>query len=273
MSDLFSPLREPEHLDVPPVEDVRRRGEQIRRRRSALAAGAVAAVVAGVVATSAVLAGGTTDRSSAPQVATQTPSATATATPDTVTRIPAGLDLTQGLEDPGSDGRQTAGSDVRWLSDIVLCDAAYSPADTDTDHTAVLWEIPQMMIGRDLRAYADAGAARAAATDMIDKLRACPTFSLDGGVSQTTNEVRDLESSGDAWLVTQTYTTDGVPQIGQSIVVVEQVGNTVLVAQSYSEEPGSTDPEAMMRTARDFVDSLAGVRYEIGCGFQVATCS
>ena len=77
-------------------------------------------------------------------------------------------------------------------------------------------------------------------------------------------------------------TTDIIPrvvfdqlsaQLGQSIVVVEQVGNTVLVAQSYSEGPGSTDPEAMMRTARDFVDSLAGVRYEIGCAFRVATCS
>ena len=273
MSDLFSPLRQPEHLDVPPVEDVRRRGETIRRRRTALATGGVAAAVAGIAIAGVVLGGPTSDRSTEPPVATQTPSATESATPDVVTRIPAGLDITQGLDDPGSDGQVTDGPDVRWLADIVLCDAAYSPADTDTDHTAVLWEIPQMMVGRDLRAYADAGAARAAATDMVDKVRACPTFSLDGGVSQTANEVRALDSAGDAWLVTQTYTADGVPQLGQSIIVVEQVGNTVLVAQSYSEGPGSTDREAMMRSARDFVDSLSGVRYAIRCGFGLGTCS
>lgn len=271
MSDLFSPLREPEHVSVPPVDAVRRRGETLRRRRAAMAAGAVATLVATVAVTGAMVTAQTSDRSSEPPVATQSP--TPTPEPEPVTRIPADIDLGEGLEDPGSDGQVREGPAVRWLADVVVCDTAYSPADSASDHAAVLWQVPQMSVGRDLRAYDDDTGAVAAATDLVEKFRSCPTFSPDGGVSLTTNQVRSLESGGNAWLVTQTYTTDDLPQLGQSILVIEQVGNTVLVAQSYSEGPGSTDPPAMMRAAREFVSSLEGVRYRVACGFELAACS
>ncbi len=276
MSDLFSPLRDHEHLTAPPVEDVRRRGDTLRRRRGAVTTAAVAAAVVAILASALLLTGGTTDRSSEPPVATRVPETTPSqsAAPSSApTTLPADLDIAQGLDDPGSDGQVAQGPSVRWLDDLVVCNTDYSPAEPATDRTAVLWQVPQLNVARDLRLYADEAAAISAATDLVETFRACPRFNPDGGTALAHNQVRDLASAGEGWLVTQTFTTGGQPQFGQVIVVVERVGSSVLVARQDSEGPGSTDQAAMMRSARAFSATLDDLRYQLACVFELAACS
>jgi hypothetical protein len=271
MSDLFSPFRDAEQLPTPPASEIRHRGDALRRRRQALQAGGVAALVAVVALGVAGLSGGLTDSSSEAPPATQqttAPSTPETSTPsDRITTIPASIDLAQGLVDSGSDDELASGPQVSWLADEVVCDADHSPADLETDRTAAVLTMPQHTTARDLRVYADDATAQGVATELVGWFRACPTFSIDGGASETTNTVVEGEPRGSSWTVTQTYTSGGQPQIGQNILLVRHVGNAVLVVKDYGEGPGATDRPELLRQVRALQAETEPVVLELECTF------
>jgi hypothetical protein len=272
MSDLFSPFRDAEQLPTPPVEDVRRRGDSLRRRRHALQAGGVAAVVAAVALAAVGVSGGLADRSSEIPPATQ-PTGTVSTGPTepqptaAVTTIPASFDIAQGLVDSGSDDELTSGPQVNWIADEIACDADHSPRDEETDRTAALLAVPQHSAGRDLRVFADQRTAQRVASDFVGWFRDCPTFSLDGGASETTNTVIDPDQEGSSWVVTQTYTAGGQPQLGQNILLIETIGNAVLVVKDYGEGPGATDEAEMLRKVATLQTETQPMVVQLGCLF------
>jgi hypothetical protein len=276
MSDLFSPLHVPEQLPTPPAADVRRRGDALRRRRQALQAGGVAALVCVVALGAAGLTGGLDRSSEAPPAGPPTSVAPSPSEPsptgssDRITTIPASLDLVRDWRDGDGAGEEevlVSGPRVQWLSDVIECDASHSPADESTDHLGVRYSVPGLTQARDLRAFADDATARQVAEDYVSWFRDCPSFSIDGGASETRNRVTPLDLGEQGWLVSQTYFTDDVPQIGESLLVVSRVGNSILVGWRYSEGPGSTDPKASQRNADALVDELRPVVSEVECTF------
>ena len=277
MSDLFSPFRDAEQLPTPPASDVRRRGDSLRRRRQALQAGGVAAVVLTVALTAVSLRGG-----AGPDSAPEIPPATQPGSPEPrvsdppaspgrpVTTIPAGLDLAQGYVDAdgaGTEDTLVAGRDVNWISDEIACDSDHSPRDEETDRAASLLSEPEHSMGRDLRVFADEDTAQRVASDYVSWFRDCPTFSLDTGGSQTTNTVVDGDQVGHSWTVMQTYSSDGRPQLGQNILLVEQVGNAVLVVKDYGEGPGATDQVEMLRQVTALQTDTQPLLDQLGCIF------
>ncbi len=270
MSDLFSPFRDAEQLPTPPVDDVRHRGEALRRRRRALQAGGAAVAVAAVALAAVGLVGGADDRSSEPPVATQPTSApTQPASPPASppTEIPARLDLAQGWQAQGSEEQLRQGPQVSWIADEVACDADHSPLDRETDRSAAVLTMPQHTSGRDLRVFADEATAQQVAADFVGWFRDCPSFSLDSGASETTNTVVNGDRLGHSWVVMQTYTSGGQPQFGQNILFVEQVGNAVLVAKDYGEGPGSTDQAGLLRSVTALETETQPLVDELTCTF------
>ena len=285
MSDLFSPFRDAEQLPTPPVEDVRRRGDVLRRRRQALQVGGIAALVAAVVLGGVGLSGGLADRSAEPPVATgstspeqsspepsvTTPPSETSAPAGRVTTIPADLELAPQWQDRDGAGEEEVlrgGRKVQWLSDVVECDSSHSPADESTDHLAVVYSMPEHTQARDLRAFADDVTAERVATDYVGWFRDCPRFSIDDGASETRNAVKPVALGDRAWQVTQTYWMgDGQPTLGENILIVVQIGNSVLVSQSYGEGPGAIDPEASQRNAEEQARALEPLLVEISCTF------
>lgn len=288
MSDLFSPFRDAEQLPTPPAEDVRRRGDTLRRRRQALQAGGVAAVVAAIALAGVGLSGGFTNSSSpnpAPpmpqptQPDSPTPSEPQTSQPPdspdpvrVVTAIPADLDLVRDWVDSDGDGTEeklTSGKNVQWLGDVVECDSSHSPADESVDHTAVRYSMPENLQARDLRTFEDDATAQRIAEDYVSWFADCPVFSIDGGASQTHNEVTSTKAKlGDqAWVVSQTYWMGDQPQLAENALVVVRVANTLLVAQRYGEYSGATNPDATEQMHADFLDEVRPIVADLECTF------
>lgn len=284
MSDLFSPFRDAEQLPTPPVHDVRRRGDTLRRRRQAVQAGGVAAVVAAIALAGVGLTGGFTDSSSpTPPVLTQpdspTPSEPRTSQPPdspdpvgVVTTIPADLDLVGDWVDTDGEGSEEvleSGPDVQWLGDVVECDSSHSPADEDVDHQAVRYSVPESLQARDLRVYEDDATAQRIAEDYVSWFVDCPRFSIDGGASETHNDVTStMRKLGDqAWLVSQTYWMGDQPQLAENAIVVVRVANTILVAQRYGEYSGATNPDATEEMHADFLKEVRPIVADLECTF------
>ncbi len=272
MSDLFSPLRDPEQLPTPPASEVRRRGDALRRRRRALQAGGVAVAVTAVALVAVGLTGGAADRSSEPPPA-GSPSATPTTPTSPVgrlTTIPSSLDLVRDWADAdgaGEEEKLASGPDVQWLGDIVECEASHSPRDEQVDHLGVLYEMPGSTQARDLRVFRDDATAQRVAEDYVSGFRECPSFSIDGAASETHNAVGPLGLGDQSWLVSQTYWTDGTPQLAENALVVTRVANTVLVTRRYGEYPGATDETATRQMHAGYVDEVRPVVAELSCTF------
>ncbi len=282
MSDLFSPFRDAEQLPTPPVEDVRRRGDSLRRRRQAVQAGGVAAVVAAIALAGVGLSGGFADRSAEPPVLTQGTGApsptepTTTTPPDggtpkgVVTTIPDSVDLVRDWVDDDGDGEEVklaTGPDVQWLGDVVECEASHSPADESVDHFATRLSMPESAQARDLRVFADDATAQRVAEDYVSWFADCPSFSLDQNTSETRNEVTSVRLGDQGWIVSQTYWADGTPQLAENALVVTRVANTILVAQRYGEYPGATNPDATEEMHADFLTEVRPIVDDLRCAF------
>lgn len=288
MSDLFEPLRglaEEPARPLPP-DEVRRRGDGLRRRRTALQSLAAACAVA-VVATGAAVAVDVTrsdERPGGPATGVPLPSATSSSTPGSTSsptptatepaaptspagggaRIPASFPLDLGLEDVRNDGDADVSGparDLRLLGDLRVCGApGYTPAVTATDRLTFIAAMPEYVRARDLSTYPDVATARAAAADLVSAYEDCPTFSPDGGETTVTNTVAPADLGQESWAVTQTSETAQFgPMLGQEVVHVVRVGAAVLVAVTNSEGPGAMFPDRLAESVADDAAALEPV--------------
>lgn len=263
MPELFEPLRSltDEPVQVPPAAEVRRRGDRIRRRRTALQTVGAACLVAALGAGAVTFADQDTRGSAPAGPATHAPTPAATA-------IPRSFPLAAGID----SNRSATGPELGVLTDLQICDADASLADTMTDEDAVRVTEPGASRARDLTLYADPAAAHRMVADLAGKYEACPRFTLDNGASYTVNDVRTGDLGDESWTVVRTYESGGQPQLGQQVVHLVRVGSAVLVSVTGSEDgPGATDPSALDADVADDTSALEGV-VDAMCVFTADGC-
>lgn len=208
MSELFAPLRDPDVVPAQPPEAVRRRGDRLRRRRTALQ------VLASGFAVVVVLAGGFwasggSDSGSSPGPA------------DSTDPAPAELDLADGMP---------RGNWSSQIPELVVCGSPYPEDDSVTVvHGASLVDGGDVT-ARTLAVYPDAGAARSAATALVDRYRSCPR-STDRRRREVVTTVRRSEHGDRGWVVEQQWNAPGSGVDFPQVVQVVQAGATVLVVR------------------------------------------
>jgi hypothetical protein len=236
MSDLFAPLREPEPVSPPPAEEVRRRGDRLRRRRAGravLGAGVAAALV--VAGTALVLGDRASD--SAPRPA-ETPA------PESV--IPPELDLADGLPRTSVDMSGTTPALLvcgREPSLERLALATGRAGDVGRGDFNV----------RDLYVYPDAATADTVARELAARFLRCPRFTDDQGHAWTT-EVRRADHRDHGWVATRFVEVPGPGASPAEAIQVARVGKTLLVLQQ--REIHGITPDVLARGASHQVEWL-----------------
>lgn len=285
MADLFDTLRDSadDPTSVPPPEQIRRRGDLLRRRRTALRAGAAAVAVAAVATGGVLAAGSLTDGSTPTGPATDgpatsappvTPSEPAPGDDSTVARIPASFPLDVGIEELGTDGDLTGpGRDVRPLADLRVCgQPGYRLPATSTDHLGLVAAMPQFIRNRDLTLHPDPEAATAAAQHLVGAFEACPTHTGMDGETTVTNSVTTGDLGLRSWVVTQTFETEEFgPMLGQEVIQVVLADEALLVSWTSSEGPGATDAERLAASVAEDAAALEPVVAAI-CELVEADC-
>jgi len=254
MPDLFDPLRgTPDQLVRPPLpaEQVRRRGDRMRRRRAVGAAAGATLAVALVVSGGLALGGGLTNGSApapappATEAPSDTPAPSSTPSPggDWRTSIPTGFPLADDLETPRSTEEELVGPgrDVRAFDvPFEACDRRGdlgAPVDTlGVRHTQ-----PEWFDGRVLQVYGDDAGARAVLEELVGLYDACPEDTFEGPPDTVAvSTVRPVPHGEEGYLVTRTFSVDGLRTTGLELLHVVQVGNALLVS-NLSNEGGATD--------------------------------
>lgn len=236
MPDIFAPLREPEPVSPLPAEEVRRRGDRLRRRRAARA-------VVGTVVAAAVVAAGTSlvlgDRASdsAPRPA-ETPA------PESV--IPPELDLADGL-------RRTSVDMSRTVPALLVCGK-----DPSLQRLAVATEtagdVSQGDFNvRDLYVYPDADTADTVALKLAARFLSCPLFTDDQGRDWTT-EVRRTDHRDQGWVATRFVEAPGPNAYPAEAIQVARVGRILLVLRQ--REIHGITPDDLARGTSQQVESL-----------------
>jgi hypothetical protein len=245
MSDLFAPLRSSEPAPTTPAEQVRRRGERIRRRRTA---GQVlaAAVLVGAVATGGFLLDGSASRTTPPPGPVDRPSERADPVRVDLTRV----DLTRGFPTHGDASVTGPGARVPAFSDFRVCGGAYPGDRPDPlQRLGVTMQAPEDFRAREVTVFADAATAQAGLDHFVGLFESCPEDPAEGGSAVSRNEVRPVAVGDDARSILRTYVTDSMPQLGMEIVHAVRVGNVLLLTSQHDEGSGALD----MRQSRQRV--------------------
>ncbi len=284
MADVFDPLRTLEELSAPPLSagEVRRRGDQRRRRRSLVQVGMVTVAVFGIAATFTLVAGGPgngdlspapapthttpTGPAPAPSVPTGTAGA-ATPAQGWLQRVPRGFALAQGLpDDSGSDSSLEGPSSNVAAFDGTVCDLPVVSRDAAVDSLAATYQAPEDSRARLLLVFRDPAAAQAELTRIEDVFSRCP---VDGGAR---HRLSPLTRRDAGWWVLTTYVADGLPSLGQETLVVNRVGNALLLASEYGEGPGATDREAADQIDREARNRMLPLLSDL-CIFALDPCT
>ena len=254
MPDLFDPLRgTPDQLVRPPLpaDEVRRRGDRMRRRRTLAAATGATLAVALVVGGGLALGGGLTTGSTtvpAPP-ASRAPSGTAEPSPaptpdvDWLTSIPTGFPLADDLEKPVSSEEELAGPgpDVRVFDVPFRACGRSTDLGAPVDTLGVRHTMPEWFDGRVLQVYGDSTAARAVLEELVGLYDHCPKDVYEGPPDTVAVTVaRPVPLGEEGYLVTRTFDTDGLRTTGLELLYVVRVGNALLVS-NLSGEGGSSD--------------------------------
>ncbi len=285
MPDLFDPLRgTPDQLVRPPLpaEEVRRRGDRLRRRRTATAATGAALAVALVVGGGLTLGGGLTSGSAPAPVppAGQSPSGTADPAPtpapgpdvDWRTTIPAGFPLADDLGEPVSTEEELAGPgrDVR-VFDVPFAACGHgADLGAPADSLSVRYTQPEWFDGRVLQVYDDAAAARQVLERLVAVYADCPEDVVEGppdGVA--TAAVRPVPLGEEGYLVTRTFDTDGLRTTGLELLHLVRVGNALLVSNLSNE--GGADDASVARSLGEREPVVADVAGAM-CVFAATGC-
>lgn len=254
MPDLFDPLRgAPGQLVRPPLpaDEVRRRGDRMRRRR------ALAAVTGGTLAVALVLGGGLAlggglstgstpapvpPASQAPSESTE-PSPTPTPDVDWLTSIPTGFPLAHDLDKPVSTEEELAGPgrDVRVFDTPFEACGRTADLGAPVDSLGVRYTQPEWYDGRVLQVYGDDAAARAVLEELVGLYDNCPEDVYEGPPDSVAAAVaREVPLGEEGYLVTRTFDSDGLRTTGLELLYVVRVGNALLVS-NLSSEGGSSD--------------------------------
>lgn len=236
MSDIFAPLREAEPVSAPAPEEVRRRGDRMRRRRAGLA-------VVGAVCAAAMVVGGTSlvlgDRTSSDSAPEPVDSPT-----DTV--IPAEFDLAEGLP------RRFTNPDV-GAPELKICGEAFPFVDHAIASQGVRRDERGDFQIRGLVVYPDTGTARVVATDLIATVKGCPRFT-DGRGRTWTTSVRPTNHGDQGWVVARRGTAPGPRVDFPEVIQIVRLGASLLVL--HQREVHGVALKDRIRSADDQVEWL-----------------
>lgn len=287
MPDLFDPLKgTPDPLVRAPLsaEEVRHRGDRLRRRRRVLAAAGASVVAALVVGVGATFAGNltagptpapATGAPSYPPEPSKTPVSPTSATSDPVTwrtEIPEGFPLDLGLPQVrfSEQDQVGPGAEVAALPTLTACDRAVPMATGALDRLGVRWWAPEDVRSRQLYTYEDPETAEARLEGIVDLFRRCPQENSDDvPTSGARNDVREVSVGDEGYVVVRTFGHGGLPTPGLELVHVVRVGNALLLSLVSNEGgAGPEGPEPQVREELSQVDALV----EEMCGFAESGC-
>ena len=283
MRDPFDDLKGLEGLSRPPLpaEEVRRRGDRLRRRRTALQAVGAAAAVA-LIASGGVLAtGGETgtgpDIGPAERTGAPAPSPTAEAAEHTwITTLPDGFPLDWALPEPGGDVPEPEWDEGPGTAlSAVACGENDALPAPPTDGLRVQVSPPDESVWRHLLLFENDTAATDARAALLSTAERCSEGQQGGTEDQLSPEEVRWSVSQSPRAETPVIDVEGafyargtdsrVP--GRILTRVVQVGNALLVARRDSASSATgTDPEARAFTGD--VDALA----DLMCVFSAAGC-
>lgn len=251
-----------------PPQEVRRRGDRIRRRNNALATVGGVAVVAAIVAPIAVIAGGGASHSDQPIAPATRPAQGWT------TAIPPAFDL--GALPAGSAFTFDV-SDSSVVDDFRICGVrAYStrgtpgvaPATDVQGATTGAEAGTDGGTGRTFAVYRDGDTAQAALTGLRNAVEDCPEQEQPGNGLPLVNDVVDVAVPGaDDALVYTNQATDGETLSDLTVVEVVRVGNALYLADAHTAVGG----EQAMGTVDNLIANSAPVVGQM-CTFSVDGC-
>lgn len=215
MSDIFAPLRDPDQVSSIPPEEVRRRGDRLRRRRAGL-------VIAGTVCAAATLVGGLSlllgERPSSDSAPVDSPGAESL--------IPPQFDLASGMS--RIPERPTARTGALKL---LVCGETSAFAEDAIAHQFVRVSQGSDLSARGLSVYPDADTAEAAGDGLAAEFEGCTRFTDERGRTWTTT-VRSTTTHGDqGWVVTRDGDGAGTRADFPDVVQIVRLGPTLLVVQ------------------------------------------
>lgn len=273
MSDPIRDLQDfdSQGLAVNPLapDEVRRRGDRMRRRRNAAGVVAGVAAVALIATPIALVTGGNGDDSS-PQPAPPGPTVTETPSQPAVTTIPAEFPLTVGFPGQSEEPEPVEGPERR-LDDLDL--QACAQPITDAPREDRMWASftnVEDYRARYLTTYADAAAAEAALGTMMLEWEACPVDPERSDGYVTHREVRTIQLGEESFAVLEQDTFDeGKSPFGASLFVV-RVGNAILFESrgghaGYPSGNGSSIIEDFTTSADPVIEKM--------CLFSAEGCS
>ena len=234
MSDLFASLRKPEPASPLAPEEVRRRGDRLRRRRAGLVVAGAACAAAVVVGSASLVFGDRTSSDSAPGPAKS---------PAAETVIPAEFDLGDGLS------REVVGPGA-VAPPMAICGEPFSLADGATASQGIRHVSTGDLTARGLGVYPDVGTAEEVANDLVDRFESCPRFTDDQGREWTTN-IRPTAHGDQGWVVTRFTGAAGAREESPEAIQIVRLGANLLVVQQ-SEIHGVAS-EALSRWTSDQV--------------------
>jgi hypothetical protein len=177
-------------------------------------------------------------------------------TGDTGAVLPPGFERDLLLEMVTNDSGDpvVASPDADGVGAFDFCGTVVETRDSATDRLAANASGPEYGEAREALVLPSTEDAQALVDDIVAAARSCPESGTDGSTAR--NVVTTLEDQPmPTTIISQTYATDGAPQLGTTTWVVSHLGPVVLLATSYGE--GSPEPDDVDRTTAELLDRLA----------------
>lgn len=177
-----------------------------------------------------------------------------TSSGDAASVLAPGFDLVHDMVTSDSGEEAVASPDAAGVGELTFCDDVVDVRTGAVERLAANSSGPEYGESREVLVMPSEAEADALVDRILDSARACPRSETDG--SAALQSVTDREDQPvPTTVITQTYETDGLPQLGINTWVVARQGPVVLLAMSYSE--GSAEPAAVEATTTEFLDRLA----------------
>lgn len=212
MSDLFAPLREPDSVSRLAPEEIRRRGDRLRRRRASLAVVGAVCATAIVVGGTALVVGGGTGSDSLPEPV-DSPAARSV--------IPPEFDLADGLP----RGLVSSGADAPALE---ICGETFSLSDSATASQEAGLADRSDLSTRGMSVYPDAATARSVAAEVVAMFESCPRSTA---AYRWTSHVRSTAQGDQGWVLARVGHASGTAPDLPEVIEVVRLGASLLVVQ------------------------------------------
>ena len=248
-----------------PADEVRRRGDRMRRRRTGLQAFGAAAALAVVVAGGSLLTAQSTDSGPRPAPATEAPRPSG----DWLRDIPTGFPLDEGMQAVhGRDAeRRTVDDPSPHWTDLLGCRPVEGAERLDARiafATAV-----RVRGSRELALFADEATAQAQLQALRDAAVGCADRSFLGSSTVGRFGVRTLDTPLGEQVLVQMLSYDGQQRVpGRRATVLSQAGNAVLMVglrdRSTALEPTDDTGRRLLARAQSLAAAMC-VFTAVGC--------